>query len=274
MIRLIPLPEKVRLIRLYYVSNLMPEGTGFKMTNLPTDPRKTHIFTILIVAGNMTHFAGDLFTLMITNFMDLYDHVIYLPGPYDYGKGTDRLGDEMCVALGELRKTDPSLTVIHPGVGWGVRFDDLFIYGALFWPHDSYDKADVYEARTISPVNDVSEAHIVSTQVSRKRLQHDLDVLRSCQFEDAGTTVVVTWGCPAEQLCLESEGRNFYGCVDYDGLQDIKLPKPNYWIYGAIGDKERERLGTTIYCTNSFVSKWGRFQGKGTIAIRRKKKKI
>jgi len=94
---------------------MMPETTGWKPSQLPQWPKKDDTFRLLVILGNVAHFAGDMPLVLWPELVNIgdWDHVVYVPGLRDYGGGgTLQLGDEY---LARLEQWDERLTVFGPG---------------------------------------------------------------------------------------------------------------------------------------------------------------
>ncbi len=255
-----------------YVSCVMPETTGFKVGHMPPPlvdwPEALGSYDvvpgepdsggrglrlrILVVAGNLSHFAGDLDKVLWEHWRNQYEMMVYVPGPFDYGSGTVRTGDIYCT---ELEKAFSTLTVLnhhaegcHAALVVEMAMLNLRIVGAPMWPGDAecYKDAKVYhpgENNTEDMAN-VDAGRLVGKKLAQERLEADLDVVlaqaRLAREKDQAL-LVVSHGCPDEALCCDVRDNHPFKhpFVAPQAFYREVLPVASHgWIYGAAGNKE------------------------------------
>ena len=265
--RVIVTPTGVTSALIFNFSSVMPETTGWAVDHLPKWPKQEGQWRILIVTGNVAHFAGDMplvFWPLLLN-CGHWEHVIYVPGLYDYGSGTLQLGDEY---LAVLEKFDSRLTVFGPKCDTKALFltgPALLVVGAPCFPSTvgSYVDAHVYERRgTESDLNAVTEEHAVLAATAAQRLDADVAMLLATLEREAlpqpFTRVIVTHGCPDEVLAAERKRSPFAATVKLGNKRIYRCFAQlavKYWFCGAPTDKPVAKMdeSPTLLCSNCFV---------------------
>lgn len=201
------------------------------MTSLPPLQIKKDSFRILFLLGNASNFAGDLLDAMLehwTSHTD-YHHVVFIPGPFEYGPGTLCLGDSACE---RLRHSYPPerLTVCESPVLLEIPLFKLRIVAAPLWPTDPdiFRHAGVYEVSQEDFIAAPTRLQEYQTQVAEaarqkryatektleKRATRDRVGLFACLAqiyecnklvapEMRSNVVVATYALPDEQLCTD-----------------------------------------------------------------------
>jgi hypothetical protein len=290
-------PKGVTRARIFHFSCLLPEATRFEAKDMPKIQKEAGVMRILVIAGNLTHFAGDLDMPLMDFFLKgtTWDHVILVPGPYDYGSQTLNLCDSYLGLLAQYNKdrftvlgnrrgdfTPPSIFFT------GVK---LLIVGAPCWPSnpEAYKRARVYEyvEGTHSCEKDaVGVGHFVTRETAEKRLKGDIEsIFWALKHDwakegiDVASRVVVSYGCPSEFLALESgcDASNFCGtfklgdAATFKALGDAGVTE---WIYGAAGDVPVQTMGSVTYRKNHYLVKHSRFEVMQAFDVGEKKKKV
>ena len=226
-----------------------------------------------------------------------WDHVIFTPGPFDYSKGTVCFGDKFAREL-QRHHGEEKFTVLMPGqtdtlflTGPSVRF-----VGAPCWP--SSDAGDIYKCAAVYELPDKYKTDLdaklgpgVATEseyydawvgdikiamanrcylgeaTARTRLNNDIATIVSAlrtlpfHFRQQETRIVVTYGCPDQQLFCDHDSDSRAPMDQFRGV--FALPKQLYdyldgqvdwWIVGATCDKPRARMGKNIkVCSNQYI---------------------
>jgi len=265
--RILDTPDGVSQALLYSVSCVMPETTNWKIEDLPHWPRALDTWRILIVAGNVAHFAGDMPLLFWPQLLGCghWEHIIYVPGPYDYGSGTLQLGDEY---LAKLADFDARLTVFGPSCPCkGIYFTGphLLVVGAQCFPiaPDVYKDARVFELYPgdLRHLDAVTEQHFVRVETAKARLAADVEMLLHMLDREhlyVWDRVVVTYGCPDEIMAASRKQSPFRSVVKlgdkrvYKRFADHRI---RWWFCGAPTDKPVSKMtGTdTLLCSNCFM---------------------
>ncbi len=256
--------------KVYWFSCLLPEATQFKVNEMPVIQKEKGTLRLLVIAGNLTHFAGDMDTILIEHWKKAWDHILFVPGPYDYGRGTLCAGDDYCIRLQHLMGQE-KFTVFVPGLTDSVLFSGpgLRFIGAPCWPTDPeiYKEARVYEstrgpgreplsgsALVKAQVDVIDKKQYVGKSAAEKRLRQDVAVLIVALREvekkrEQETRIVVTYGCPDEQLSTSVKHNDpFRGAVTLGSppVYTYLAQQVDYWIHGAKGDDFRSSISTVI----------------------------
>ena len=251
--------------RVYWFSCLLPEASHFKVDELPVIKQERGILRLLVIAGNLSHFGGDITVILLEHWKKQWDHILFVPGPYEYGKGTVCLGDDYCAML-QQQMGHEKFTVFLPGLTDSVLFrgPNVRVLGAPCWP---VGDCTVYkEARVYEPVSNietlsgsslekarmgiVNDCLYLGKQTAEKRLKRDVATLvvalREVEAVRAEETrIVVTYGCPDEQLSTEIKHNNpFRGTVALGSPAFYTYfgRHVDWWIHGAAGDSVRASM--------------------------------
>jgi hypothetical protein len=264
----------------------MAEATNWRKESLPSPPNEPTVVNILVLAGNITHFAGDLGVSIWDYFLNRsgsWDHIILVPGPYDYGNGTVQRGDEYTCILARL---SPLFTVLNGGEysRSSVFFTgpNLLIVGAPCWPTE----ARVYElARVCERIGEGKAGELVAVghglhlteKTAKQRLAADVSSLKAMLSGDDDTTmtrIVVTYGCPSDTLDSTAEKRGilcryFKGTVSLGDASVYRFfsDRVDHWIYGASGNRPVQKIGRTEYRTNHYDCEQKAFETVDMIEI-------
>lgn len=301
------------------LSCLLPEATQFKVGEMPrllpagtsrTEAKrqgniikKADTLYVLVVAGNLSKFAGDIGTFLIDYWIGElgpdptdpnhepakcggWDHVLFVPGPYDYGMGTLDLGDDM-LSIYALRHPEGKFTVFERGVTETVLFlgPSVRFVGAACWPvSDVYRDAAVYVVtKELSDRVDqaggssaadillakrkiaVAEMSFLRNEDAAELLKMDAAIIvrafhsLPASAREKETRVVVTYGCPDEQLAVNvSAAHPFRGTVSLGSANIYRYldTQVDWWVYGARGDASRARMGKNIQTvSNHYATK-------------------
>lgn len=246
--------------RVRYVSCLMPEASGFQVDLLPPLPADQGVLRILVVAGNLSHFAGDLDMVLWKHWAKEYEIMVFVPGPYDYGSGTTRTGDTYCDALCE---EIPSLTVLNAHSSGCcdslyLTGPNLRITGALCWPPvlGLYKESRVFEPGTneTEDIHNVSEKQYLLRDTAQARLDADLaHLLVQAELAKAADQklMVVTYGCPSPAMCSTVRSdhpfRGYFSASK--SFYTFMLSCTRWWVYGARGNKGIDKfIGDNGFC--------------------------
>jgi len=299
-------------MRIRYISCVMPETTQFKVHELEELPKEPGTVRVLVVAGNMSHFASDINRICFEYWLNLntespcthWDHIIYVPGPFEYGKGTIDMGDDRCemlnmLAPGKLIVMGSSESMVQSVYfdGPGVRF-----VGAACWPKQAavYQMSRVFEIEGSghkTALDAVGANHTLRAKTANKKLRQDAQCIINTlkKFEDKSSDevrVVVTYGCPAEVLASEIKGNGehpFSATVKMGSKEDYDYlaRHVDYWIYGALGDKNADTIAkgrgsdvhktaaavgkerTTMFVRNHYLQSRGHFEVEDSIFVNR-----
>ena len=303
--RFIPTPPSVTHLRIYTVSCLMPETTGMKVTDLPRLPKRNDSLRILVIAGNLTHLVGDLDTAIIEYLVEdprsCWDLTIYVPGPWDYGQMDVDGGDEM---LNRLSQVFPEKFIcLFPRKTSCVQFANppVKIIGAPLWPVDPhiYRTSRIYECTPEHPTPKaaIMFASFMTEVTANKRRDRDvaalLSHLRSPRETPDETRIVVTYGCPYEELALKAAAEiTTYFCTvpigGGKGMNDViqgngedgKGLGVDHWLVGGHMDGPPfiRKVGNILFHNNRYDSSRGRFyvdavQPGGVLEVGKGKKK-
>lgn len=279
---------------IYYISCLQPEASAFKVTSMPQFQRRKDAFRILVIAGNLSCFAGDLNDALIEHWTDPnkneWNHVVFIPGPFDYGPGTLCLGDARCELL--RQRHDPTrLTVCDTTVLLEIPFFGLRLVGAPLWPVDTTvtSHAKIYTVSKEDWIPGVSELQEYQTQVaeaarkqrfvSKETLSivsnadrhgilsclrdiHQCNLISKCKKEQAPTVFVATYSAPDEQLSTDIRDLNPYRATKVMGsaqMYSLITATVHTWIVGAHVNKPVQTIktekGTTLVVSNPFIRK-------------------
>lgn len=258
----------VKRLRIFNCSCIMPETTQFKLPELPILQKEKGVMRLLIIAGNLTHFLGDLDTVIWEYLLEKthhWDHIVFVAGPFDYGLGDVATGDKYLMHLSQL---NDRLTVLSsiPGITRCVYFmgPKVRILGAPCWPADTqtpYAAASVYEMTPdlSTPMLAVGEGHLLTVATARQRLGRDVAaILGELRDNEATrsqeTRILVTYGCPADALTDESPSP--FSAVTSMGTANMYqyyYAHVDQWIYGARGTRTVSTMGPIICRSNMYV---------------------
>ena len=256
-------------IRMYWLSNLLPEATMFKVSEMPAIQSERGVMRILVLAGSISHFSGDILEVLFEHWVRQYDHILFLFGPYDVGMGTVSMGEVFCRKL-QSKVGEEKLSIFQPGyldsvlfTGPGVRF-----VGAPCWPANDefiYKEAAVYEEERVENdaaesvyykacMNAVDKKRYLTLKTAAHLLKGDVATIIAALHgaiykRIRETRIVVTYGCPDTQLSIGvKEGHPFRGDITMGSRNMYAFLEKNvdYWIYGAKGDNPRSRMGPII----------------------------
>lgn len=277
--RILVTPPEVDRLLFFPFSAVMPESTGWESNQLPRFPKQDNTWRILLVLGNVAHFAGTMpeqFWPVMLKLPD-WEHIIYVPGPYDYGSGTLELGDSYARKLHAL---DDRLTVFAhtcPTTSIYVTGPRILIRGAPCFPVETvhYEDARVYQREhpyvpemghtEDSGLNDAAdkeaivEGRWVTPQRAQERLIKDVDTLLKVGNPMALAHVIVTYGCPDELAAATRKKSPFHAVVKLGNAKvyaDFAAIGAAYWFCGAPTDKPTctmYKSTATKLCSNCFM---------------------
>lgn len=278
--------------RVYWFSCLLPEATHFKVSEMPVIQKEKGVLRLLVIAGSLSHFAGDIGEILLEHWKTAWDHILYVPGPYEYGSGTLCAGDDQCIML-QHRVGQEKVTVFVPGLTDSVLFTGpgLRFLGAPCWPTDPeiYREARVYGSTRFSSssssssslagsallkaqVEMIHDRKYVETAEASTRLRQDVAVLIVALKETEEkrvreTRIVVTYGCPDEQLATTVKHNDpFRGAVSLGSkaVYDYLGRQVDWWIHGAKGDDFRSSIcGGNIITLNNLYTAINHLNGDG-----------
>ena len=260
-----------RAARVYWLSCLLPEATKFKVNELPCIEDEEGVMRILVICGNLSHFSGDIGDILIEHWISDggWNHVIFVPGPIDYGSGPVELGDAYLETLQETMGHD-KFTVFSPSVLKAVAFlgPALRFVGAPCWPVDNnlYKQARVYEMPPGIALDDtgmataVADKNFLSDKTAQKRLIGDAAIITMALIESedvrhAETRIVVSYGCPDEKLTIDVPSDHIYrGAVALGSSKFYKYfqGQVDYWLCGAQTDRPRATMGKIQVWSNQY----------------------
>ena len=287
-------------IRLFVASSMMVQNGYFEFSkHMPQPERMPGVMNVLVLPGNNVQYASRTIAAFFEFLVDTckcWDHVFFVPGPWEYCVGTLEKGDDFTSLLAAFSSTRPRTIVIlgsNPKTtvqsvlfrGFG-----LLITGAECWPVDT----DVYDVRRIYSRGDkyekdedaVANASMPTEEAMKHRLATDVASIRMSLMRcpDVPVRVVVTHGCPSSVLCTDE--RKADTSADFYGIAEVALQKlgfldiVDYWIYGANGDrpvaqlrKKGHPLATNrnpYFVCNQFVPREGKFQWSEHIKVQRR----
>jgi len=292
-------------IRFFYCSNIMPEHTKFKVHELPVVPKKEgkKIMRVLIIAGNLSAFASSMNTILFKHFIESgnWEFIVYVPGPYDYTKGTVEMGDERLKMLAQLKSG--RIFVLGHDLVTCIYFSHykVRLTGAPCWPK----KANIHHDITIyeqagsgysTAFEAVNARHTLRRKTATERLERDrkliMDTLK--RFEEHSEDeirIVVTHGCPSPLLCCEADDgkrgkweKGFVASFKFGPKEDYDyiFRHVDYWIYGAAGDQHYNTLyggakfqfrgpggprRMTLFLKNSFSPSESKFDTDQTLNV-------
>jgi len=189
--------------------------------------------------------------------MSHWNHIIFVPGPYDYGGGTVELGDVFLSKLVAWSARDrPHITMFCSSSMDGDCGDDVvtrciyftgpavLVVGAPCWPADreAYDNARVYQRQEPwqSDKEAVMEGQIMSGERAALRLAGDLAQIRAILDKDhpgrsQETRVIVTYSCPSAIYAANRSKSPFAACISLGTRVDYKYyeERVDHWIHGA-----------------------------------------
>lgn len=281
---------------IFYVSCMQPEASGFKVTHIPVFQRLKHVFRVLVVAGNLSNFAGDLNEALISHWTDenktAWNHVVFVPGPFDYGPGTVCMGDARCAMM--RQEHDPTrLTVCDHPTLLEIPFFGLRLVGAPLWPVDTEvaKHARVFmvsEKDWIPGVNDAQEYLTQVAEAARKQQYvtkeeltvrsardrvgilsclrdiHQCNLMNKCtKKSQAPIVIVATYSAPDEQLSTDIRELNPYRATTTMGSKQMYtlITSVVYaWIVGAHTNKpaqtiKSEKGDETLVVSNPYIRK-------------------
>ena len=285
--RLVPTPEGMTKAVVYYISCAMPEATQITMDKFPVPPAKSpDTLRILVVAGNLTKYAGDALEVITSHFLSTWDFLVYVPGPFEYAHGTIEMGDDFTKIMNTVEHrfvvlgTGENMTRCVHFVG-----PQLVLIGAPLWPLETelYKKIGVYEEsanQTTAPGarQAVENGRIVRGSMLKFRMMRDVrDLIKTLdgRLSDKETRIVVSYGCPTP---LISSNINLARTIrEYDGTVTIKemdqiTPRIDRWIYGANGDDGAvHRVDKVFYHRNQYTLRHQSFETPNPITVVPKK---
>ena len=276
--RTVVTPAEVDRLVFFPFSSVMPESTAWEVNRLPRLKKEPHTGRVLLILGNVAHFAGDMPLRFWSHILALtdWDHFIYVPGPYDYGSGTLELGDSY---LRALHKLDQRLTVFAHGSPLTAVFftgPRILVRGAACFPVETvhYQEAAVYqrgpgnvptlvddtmvEANKVADHEAIVEALWVTRARAQGRLDKDVETLLKVNVPEAAAHVIVSYGCPDEMAAATRKKSPFHAVVK---LGDAKTYKrfadigATFWFCGAPTDKLTYAMykSPTVLCSNCFL---------------------
>lgn len=260
----------VREIRVFTVSSMMlHKGHSTLSEHLPRPEPERGVMNILVLCGNNIQYTSRG-TIPVLEYIvhkcgaNVWHHVFWVPGPWEYCGDTLEKGDAYSAMLpglaGDERKRSVILLGSQPGAVQSVLFVDfgLLITGAPCWPcpdegdtHAYYNARRVYYRGTDYPTdNDAVGADNVPTQeVMRDRLKRDLTSITEsiARCPDVPVCMVITHGCPTSLLCTDErrQGSDYYGTTEIALGKLGLLNAVDYWLIGAEVDVPVARLTTT-----------------------------
>jgi len=275
--RIVTTPAAVDRLLFFPFSCVMPESTGWEASRLPHWKKEPNTWRVLLVLGNVGHFAGDMPLKFWSEILSLphWEHIIYVSGPYDYGAGTLELGDYY---LTKLQRLDGRLTVFGPacavisvfftgprvlvrGVNLfsaeTIHYQDARVYQRElpFIPHPG-DEEDA--ARNDAADKEaIMECRWVTKERAEQRLKADVETLLSVSEKDALAHVIVSYGCPDELASGTRKQSPFYAAVKLGNAQVYKRFADIgavYWFCGSPADKATHQMykSKTLICNNCF----------------------
>jgi len=259
----------VREIRIYTASSMMLQNSFASLQeHLPRPEPVIGVMNILVLCGNNMQYSSEITgpalneILRGENMKNVWHHVFFVPGPWEYCGGTLDLGDVYTSKLPHLSGEDRKRTIVvlgsQPNMVQSVLFVDfgLLITGAHCWPYDDegyYDVRRIYHSSAGEGGAEVDKEAVESDSVPtldvmRERMDRDVASIESsiARCPDVPMCVVVTHGCPTALLCTDERRQQ----SDYYGTAEIALGKRgflddvDYWLYGADGDRPVARLLT------------------------------
>ena len=232
-------PDGVDRLLFFPFSCVMPESTNWENNKLPRFKKQPNTWRVLLVLGNVAHFAGNmpqLFFASLLKLSDDWEHFIYVPGPYDYGGGlmggaTLELGDSY---LRELSELDPRLSVFAfncPMTSIYFTGPRILVRGAACFPvePEHYEKALVcMRAQPYVPKpgdarrsgldaaadrEAVEQGRWVTQERAQFRLDKDVETLLKVTEPAALGHVIVSYGCPDEIAAATRKKSAFHATV-------------------------------------------------------------
>lgn len=276
--RILVTPPEVDRLLFFPFSAVMPETTAWESNQLPRFPKRANQWRILLVLGNVAHFAGIMpqqFWPVILKLPD-WEHVIYVPGPYDYGAGTLELGDAY---LRKLHALDNRLTVFAhncPTTSIYLTGPRVLVRGAACFPVETvhYEDARVYQRKhayipAMGHIEDsglddaadkeaIVEGRWVTTQRAQERLTKDVETLLKVTNANAVAHVIVTYGCPDELAAATRKKSPFHAVAKLGSAKvyaQFAALGAAYWFCGAPTDKPTCTMygSTTKLCSNCYM---------------------
>lgn len=243
-----------------YLSCIMFEFSKFQVTKLPK------LANCLILAGNITGFAGNAesFRVILEYWATVYDNVIYVPGPQEFAGAPMDIGFMVCESLKGIHG---NIRIVSPEHG-SIIFPEnrIRVIGGLLWGLDP--KPYVERSITIdqNAHKNKEEMTFLHTETLHAKDENwILSELKKAK-ERHEHTIVVTHGCPSFALCKEDSK---YKLVD--PVSELLLGEmgPNFWIYGAPGDKSVNKIegSETIFCVNDYNAREDSLRGEHVISF-------
>jgi hypothetical protein len=242
-------------------------------------PKRNDTFRILVLAGNVSCFAGDLLDIILEHWTKPdqreWNHIILIPGPREYGPGTVCMGDDRCEYFRRIFPAERLTICEAPTVLDIPQFNTSFVCAPL-WPTERsiYDEAHVYEVSKDDFIAGTDEWQEYKTQISeaaakRRVVSQELLNLRSARdragiltallhlharnrelspWSKKRTVVVATYSAPDEQLSTDIMPLNpFRGTTVMGSAQMYALITATVktWIVGAHCNKPSQFMGYT-----------------------------
>jgi hypothetical protein len=262
----------VREIRIYTASSMMLQNSFASIQeHLPRPEPAIGVMNILVLCGNNMQYSSEIAgpalneLLRGENMKNIWHHVFFVPGPWEYCRGTLDLGDVYTSKLPHLSGEDRKRTIVvlgsQPNMVQSVLFVDfgLLITGAQCWPYDDrsyYDVRRIYHYSSTEAIEKGAEIDkeavesdsVPTLDIMRERMERDVASIEAsiARCPDVPVCMVITHGCPTALLCTDERRQQ----SDYYGTAEIALGKRgflddvDYWLYGADGDTPVARLAS------------------------------
>lgn len=261
--------KAVKEIRIYTASSMMLQNSFASLQeHLPRPEPAIGVMNILVFCGNNMQYSSEIAGPALNAILrgegmkNVWHHIFFVPGPWEYCGGTLDLGDVYTSKLPHLSGEDRKRTIVvlgsQPNMVQSVLFVDfgLLITGAHCWPYDDrayYDVRRVYHSSVAAGEEGaqadkeaVESDSVPTLDVMRERMDRDVASIEAsiARCPDVPMCMVITHGCPTALLCTDERRQQ----SDYYGTAEIALGKRgllddvDYWLYGADGDVPVARL--------------------------------
>lgn len=243
-------PESSTCLTFQYFSCTNVELTSFQVTRIPKEA------DYLILAGNISAFAYPYNQHLYEYLCQTWKRVFFVPGPQEFANGPMDLGIETCKALEEELGSE-SFSVLSRGNPVLFPIHRLRIVGAHLWGPGSKVYTDRRISHTLKEGVDKEEVKLVSDKQAALYQEHDCAYIEHqirLARERNERVIVVTHGCPSYLLCAESSNDQTVYTLPAPVKEDLLKNGPDYWIYGASGDKAGAALedSKTMFCVNDY----------------------
>lgn len=242
-------PESSTCLTFQYFSCTNVESTSFQVTRISKQA------DYLILAGNISAFAYPYNQHLYEYLCKTWRGVFFIPGPQEFAGGPMDLGMRTSSALEEEVSSRLNFKVLTCENGPFVFPEHrVRLIGARLWGSN----ASTYKDREIG-ISLEKENAPIGIEQARVYQEKDCEYIRhqlKMAQERKETTIVVTHGCPSYLLCektsQDEKAYTLVAPVEADLLKEDL--GPNYWIYGASGDKAGSSLdkSRTMFCVNDY----------------------